>query len=332
MVVSTFSTGVPSLGHPSPGGRWAGAEGELSLTILLYHYIRDPGDPCEAGTGIPGLPTVAFEAQLDDASRAYEIVSWPTVRAFLLGQGALPPRACLLTFDDGVCDHYLNVFPRLRARGLSGLFFALARPSGAGLPLAHRLHFLLPALGLDGLRRALSSYLSPEHQSALRAAETHYRAVWPDPVDAFKTALQRESSPAAEAPLARLFAQHIGSEPEVAASLFLSPTQVTEMQSGGMHFGGHSRSHPWLDWVGDEVLAAEAGASAAWLQTLEPGPWAFAYPFGGFDERTPAALARAGFCAAFTTQPQVRHTSVFHLGRLDGEALPPALVNREVHA
>jgi hypothetical protein len=96
--------------------------------------------------------------------------------------------------------------------------------------------------------------------------------------------------------------------------------------------GGHSRTHPWLDWVGDDLLAAEAAASAAWLQTFTPGPWAFAYPFGGFDARTPGALARAGFCAAFTTQPQVRHVSPFHIGRLDGEALPLALVDEAADA
>jgi peptidoglycan/xylan/chitin deacetylase (PgdA/CDA1 family) len=309
----------------SPGGNGAGGEAELSLTVLLYHYVRDPGDACQTGTGIPGLPTAAFESQLDDLSRAYDMVSWPVVRACLLGQAALPPRACLLTFDDGVCDHYANVFPRLRARGLSGLFFALARPERAGLTLAHRLHFLLPVLGLDGLRQALLAALSPEHQVSLHVAEARYRSLWPDPVDAFKTTLQRELAPAAEAPLARLFSQHVGSETEWAAALFLSPVQIAEMHAAGMHFGGHSRSHPWLDWVGDDLLAAEVAASAAWLQTITPGPWPFAYPYGGWDERTPAALAHAGFCAAFTTQPQVRHASAFHLGRVDGETLPLAV-------
>jgi hypothetical protein len=99
-----------------------------------------------------------------------------------------------------------------------------------------------------------------------------------------------------------------------------------------LHFGGHRRTHPWLDWVGDYLLGAVAAASAAWLQTFTPRPWAFAYPFGGFDARTPGALARAGFCAAFTTQPQVQHASPFHIGRLDGEALPLALMDEAADA
>ena len=28
----------------------------LELTVWMYHYVRDPGDAAEAGTGIPGLP------------------------------------------------------------------------------------------------------------------------------------------------------------------------------------------------------------------------------------------------------------------------------------
>ena len=37
----------------------------FSLTAMMYHYVRDPGDEAEAGSGIPGLPVARFEAQLD---------------------------------------------------------------------------------------------------------------------------------------------------------------------------------------------------------------------------------------------------------------------------
>jgi peptidoglycan/xylan/chitin deacetylase (PgdA/CDA1 family) len=294
----------------------------FDLTVLMYHYVRDPGDRCEAGSGIPGLPTRMFEAQLDRLSRENEMVNWPAVRAHLLSQRGLPARACLLTFDDGVCDHYENVFPRLKARGLSGLFFGMARAPGAGLTLAHRLHYLLPVLGLDGLREAVRALLNADRQAAFEAAEVHYRGVWPDPVDAFKSALQRELAPAADAPLSRLVEQHVGSETALAEALHLSAAQTAEMLAGGMHFGGHGQAHQWLDWESSARVAAEAQASADWLRGLAPGPWAFAYPYGGYDERTPGLLARSGFCAAFTTRPQVRHASAFHIGRLDGEALP----------
>ena len=100
---------------------------DFVLTTLMYHYVREPGDHAQAESGILGLSPERFEAQIDYLTRHYEMIAWPDLRANLLGQRELPRNACLLTFDDGVSDHYLNVFPILRERGLSGLFFVLAR-------------------------------------------------------------------------------------------------------------------------------------------------------------------------------------------------------------
>ncbi|MCC7361256.1 MAG: polysaccharide deacetylase family protein [Anaerolineales bacterium] len=292
------------------------------LTVLMYHYLRDLGDDCEAGSGIGGWPPSAFEAHLERACRAYHPVSWADVQAHLAGQAALPPRALLITFDDGLLDHYLNAFPRLQAAGLSGLFFALARRPGDGLTHPHRLHFLLARLGLDGLRAALLARLAPHDAARLLAAEAHYRPLWSDPVDGFKTAVQRELAAAVSQPLAGLLAEYVGDERSLADRYYLNAEQVAAMRAGGMHFGGHSQTHPWLDFVSAAQAAAEAAASAAWLRPVERGPFAFAYPYGGCDERTAAHLAAAGFGAAFTTNAGAQHASPYHIGRYDGEALP----------
>ena len=294
----------------------------FDLTVLMYHYVRDMGDACEAGSGIGGWPTAAFEAQLEAVKRAYHPVSWAEVQAHLTGAAPLPPRALLITFDDGLLDHYLNAFPRLQAAGLSGLFFALARQPGDGLTHPHRIHFLLPHLGLDGLRAALLARLAPEDAARLVATEARYKPLWSDPVDGFKTAVQRELADAVAQPLADLIAEHVGAEGPLADRYYLNAEQVAAMRAGGMHFGGHSRTHPWLDFVSAAQAGAETAASGAWLRPVERGPFAFAYPYGGYDERTPAHLAAAGFGAAFTTKDGLRHASAYHIGRFDGEGLP----------
>jgi len=300
----------------------------FSLTVLMYHYVRDPGDRAEAGSGIPGLSRARFEAQLDYAARHYAVVAWPDVRACVVDQKPLPRNACLLTFDDGVCDHYLNVFPALRARGLSGLFFALARPVGAGLALGHKIHFLLARLGLDGLREAVGRRLTPAQRDSYTQAERHYQAKYSG-VDIFKSILQRDLSAEAEAFLSQLTAEHLGPEVKIADRYYLTPDQVAAMRAGGMHFGGHSRTHPWFDWVSADQQAAEINASAGWLQEIEPGPWAFAYPYGGWSAESPELLRGHGFAAAFTTISQVEHTDPFFIGRLDGEELSTELTPRQ---
>ena len=95
-----------------------------------------------------------------------------------------------------------------------------------------------------------------------------------------------------------------------------------------MHFGGHTHSHPWFDFIGSEQRQAEVAASAAWLSNVQAGPWAFAYPYGGLHPEAPAQLAAYGFVAAFTTRPQRTHTDRYYIGRFDGEEpwpLPAAM-------
>jgi peptidoglycan/xylan/chitin deacetylase (PgdA/CDA1 family) len=302
----------------------------LELTVWMYHYVRDRGDAAEAGSGIPGLPVARFAEQLDEMARHNHMVSWPEVRAAAARMGVagqpLPPDATLLTFDDGTRDHYLNVFPLLKARGLSGLFFVLARPPGAGLVLGHKIHYLLAIMPPEDLRAAVLARLSPEAQQQFAQAEAQYRARF-DPgtpagaTDLLKSVLQRELSAPAESVLSDLIAQHLGDEAALAASYYLSSAQTREMSAGGMHFGGHSVTHPWFNFIPAEQQATEIAASAAWLAGIEPGPWAFAYPYGGLSPHAPALLAQCGFAAAFTTQGRLRHTDPFYIGRLDGEEL-----------
>jgi peptidoglycan/xylan/chitin deacetylase (PgdA/CDA1 family) len=114
---------------------------------------------------------------------------------------------------------------------------------------------------------------------------------------------------------------HVGPEKEIAQSYYLKTDQILEMAAGGMHFGGHSRTHPWFDWIDAEARTAEIKASSAWLQQIESGPWAFAYPYGGLSDDSPSLLKKYGFAAAFTTQPQFLHPNPYFIGRLDGEEM-----------
>lgn len=294
---------------------------EFHLTSLMYHYVRDAGDSAEAGSGISGLPKARFDEQLDYLVQNFDMIAWPDLRAFLLEGKPLPPRACMLTFDDGICDHYLNVFPALARRNLSGLFFAMAGREGSGLTLPHRIHFLLAALGLDGLRKAVLDELSEGQRERFFIAEARYQMRWKNSIDVFKSILQRNLSVVVDPILARLYEQHLGSEREMAARYYLTREQIREMSAGGMHFGGHSETHPWFDWIGPEALQQEIVASSIWLRATEPGPWAFAYPYGGLNEAAPPLFEKYGFAAAFTTRDQDVHTDRFYIGRFDGEEL-----------
>lgn len=298
----------------------------LDLTVMMYHYVRDPGDSAEAGSGIPGMSVKDFEAQLDDLSRQHTFITWPDLRAALQEQKTLPDSACLLTFDDGVRDHYMNVFRILRERNLSGLFFVLDRSGTDGLVLAHKIHFLLAKLGLNRLREEIWEQLNPAQRQRFTETEKGYQLKYPPislerRINLLKAVLQRDLSNEVDPLLGNLFEVHVGSEKETARNYYLNLEQMREMTAGGMHFGGHSHSHPWFDWIDAEARTAEIKASAELLQKIESEPWTFAFPYGGLAEDATQILKAHGFIAAFTTKTQMQHTDPFLIGRLDGEEI-----------
>ena len=298
----------------------------LDLTVMMYHYVRNPGDAAEAGSGIPGMSVQAFEAQVDALSRQHTFITWPDLQLALQVNKPLPGAACLLTFDDGIRDHYINVFRILRDRNLSGLFFILDRAGDNGLILAHKIHFLLATLGFSRFREAIWHALNSVQRERFTQAEHRYQPKYPgssmeNQINLLKAVLQRDLSIEVNPLLSDLFEQHVGSENETAQSYYLSLEQLREMLAGGMYFGGHSHNHPWFDWIDAEARNVEIKGSAEWLQQFEPGPWAFAYPYGGLSNDSPQILKEHGFIAAFTTRTQLTHSDPYFIGRLDGEEM-----------
>lgn len=84
----------------------------------------------------------------------------------------------------------------------------------------------------------------------------------------------------------------------------LTNQQILEMQGLGFEFGSHSFSHPWLPDLDDAALRREVIDSKRALEDmLGREVRAFAYPYGGVDERVRAAVAEAGYKVAFTCIP-----------------------------
>jgi peptidoglycan/xylan/chitin deacetylase (PgdA/CDA1 family) len=96
------------------------------VAILTHHSISRIAD------GFAITPEM-FAAELDALSRAgCRTVSF---HEWLEGK-PLPPRAVILTFDDGYEDAYSAALPALRARGMIGTFFVV--PTWVGQDSAHR--------------------------------------------------------------------------------------------------------------------------------------------------------------------------------------------------
>lgn len=80
--------------------------------------------------------------------------------------------------------------------------------------------------------------------------------------------------------------------------------QIKEMSDGGMEFGSHSSTHPYLTQSEPEMLTWELKASKTALEKATGKTiTALAYPFGLYDDRVIAAAREIGYLTACTIDP-----------------------------
>jgi peptidoglycan/xylan/chitin deacetylase (PgdA/CDA1 family) len=84
----------------------------------------------------------------------------------------------------------------------------------------------------------------------------------------------------------------------------LSLQQLRELRRQGVTFGSHSLTHPRLPELSDHELRREVTDSKSRLEDLLGAEViCFSYPYGRVDERVRAAVAKAGYKMAMTTEP-----------------------------
>lgn len=126
------------------------------MRILAYHAIADlRDDPVLAEYAVP---PALFAAQLDAlAAHGWTFVDLDAVLTALTGEGSLPRRALLLSFDDAYADLLEVACPILVERGLPGVVFAVAGRIGATNEWDSRKRATtLRLLDADGLRAVAS--------------------------------------------------------------------------------------------------------------------------------------------------------------------------------
>jgi peptidoglycan/xylan/chitin deacetylase (PgdA/CDA1 family) len=86
----------------------------------------------------------------------------------------------------------------------------------------------------------------------------------------------------------------------------LSRAQVARLVSDGWEIAAHTLTHPDLTTLDTAHLRREVAGSRRWLQHAFAVPVRFfCYPAGRYDARVEAAVRRAGFEGATTTQPGI---------------------------
>ena len=98
----------------------------VRLPVLMYHYIR-AGVPSSDKLGISlSVTPAAFEEQMRYLSaNGYYSVTPADLYSSLKSKTTLPPKAIILTFDDGYRDFYTNAYPILKKYGFRSTIFMI---------------------------------------------------------------------------------------------------------------------------------------------------------------------------------------------------------------
>ncbi|HZQ70132.1 MAG TPA: polysaccharide deacetylase family protein [Terriglobales bacterium] len=91
--------------------------------VLMYHSVLDDPDQQWLVLGGIGHSTRVFRQQMEAVAGRYHCISLDDLLSYLRGAKELPPRAVVVTFDDGYADNLEVAVPILNELGVPATFY-----------------------------------------------------------------------------------------------------------------------------------------------------------------------------------------------------------------
>jgi peptidoglycan/xylan/chitin deacetylase (PgdA/CDA1 family) len=278
------------------------------LAVVTYHGILPSGyTPVDHGFDGNLATSEMFRRQIRLLKTHYSVISPEQFLLWREGEYALPPRAVLLTCDDGLLNNLTDMLPILKDEGVRCLFFVTGA-SAADTPatLWYEELFLLMLHGPAG---PFEISMNGIEIGGVLADREQRRELWWKSVKRLSQVAAEKRKEFLAAARVQLSAgdreRHFPAEDSPALRRFrlLNPSELKRLDSAGMTIGAHTMSHPVLSCLPQDLARAEITESRAHLEAvLGKRIWAFAYPFG--DEQSVTAtifgmVKESGFAAAF---------------------------------
>ncbi len=215
--------------------------------------------------------------------------------AHLNGQKTLPPKAILITFDDGLKEQYELGVPIMDRLGIPGLFFVNTyNITEQKVSLAHKIHLLLAHTPFEEYKkevcdRAMTLFNKSLEVVSIQHAIIHYcydtkeRAIFKYFVNYHLSHDEQEKI------INGLFAAKFN-EPELAESLYMSAEQLRELSLRGL-LGTHSHRHIPLGVCDHAYSFKDIKTSIDILNNITGKvPVSISYPYGSYEATGTQAL------------------------------------------
>lgn len=264
------------------------------VRILAYHRVLDSAlpDGFQHDPGLISASREGFDRQIAFIKRRFHPISFTRLLDHLDNGTALPPRALLISFDDGYRDNYEIARPILVAHGLSAMFFVCTGHIGSGRPYAY-----------DWLHRMVCA--STASECVMPEIDLH--TAMPDTLEQRRTLawtvldrLKHLPAHAQLAAIARLQAEwSMVPDGHGQQRQPMTWDQLRQMRADGMEIGSHGVHHHMLSKLPHDEMVQELRQSKHLLDTeLGQDTIALSYPVGGpdaFNESVMQAARDAGY-------------------------------------
>lgn len=271
------------------------------MNIVMYHYIR----PKDKNNGnLRYLSLDKFQFQLDYFEKNFGFLSKEEFEYNF--KNKITNGKVLLTFDDGLKDHYNYVFPILKERNIKGIFFIPTSILISKKILnVHKVHYLLSNNNAKLIYERANELI---HEMGINIL-----------TDTNEEAYKHSEHNKYELKLKKLFNYKIdfyesdkitdglmdffGLKHDYSSKLYLKKNNIEEMYLDGQIFGSHTNSHKILSSLNYENQKLEIENSFKYLSSFINEDFkTISYPYGykfTYDTNTKEILKNSNVNFAF---------------------------------
>lgn len=270
-----------------------------TLSVIMFHRVIGSRDP-RFGICDPwySMSEELFAEHLQFFRRHYNVVSAEQVLAAHAGKAPLPPRALLITFDDGWADNAEFALPQLKKHGMPALLFVVSDVVGRAEPFMQEM--------IINARRAgrLTAEISAGMWRDAGGADANMPPFASDTgLGATRDLIAQieKLSPSGQIELVSKYVQRIWDS----TVAMVTADQLRELHRNGVTIGSHGKTHTPLVFAED--LDAELTESRNRIGELlaAPAPLTLSFPHGRYTPEI-AELARAkGYQLIFTSHEHI---------------------------
>lgn len=304
------------------------------FVCLMYHYIHSENDD-KIFRNLKGLTTNQFKYQIEYMLKYFTPITHQDLVNFFNYKRPLPKKSFYLTFDDGFKQHYTNVLPILKQYGLSGSFFV---PT---IPLSNnKIHFLekqrvsqycivdtyeeFLELFYENSKKQLDkkklSLIEPNQTNIKNSKDFLKECSYYTNEERFFRKIRNTilTKMEIENIVNNIFENNFDNT--FINRYYMNINNLKEMHSKDMVIGGHSHTHPYLEYLNKIELEDEITTSFNFLKNnINPAINSFSYPFGTYNQNVLDYIKSINLDYAFTTKDEINSDSIkkYEIKRVD---------------